>query len=186
MELKNLDLLSLQTNQMKNDNTTQAMCQALNGSLREVVEKIPLCTIRTQIDNLPEHILDEIALSKNIFWYDAKANIIVKRNLIKSSEKVFRYLGTNYAIEQVIKDYFSDGEIQEWYEYGGDPFHFRVLTSNAKVNGELADQFNNAVEKVKRKSTRLQEVIVMMSNSFNLNMGFVLHTGDTITLRQEG
>lgn len=184
MELGNINILKLQTGAMKQDQTTIALSNVLSEGLNAIDTDSSL--IRTRLDALPENILDTLAVEKNIFWYDPQAAIDVKRNLIRNANKVFRHLGTNYAIEQVIADYFGDGKIEEWYEYDGQPYYFRVLTTNTKVTGELADQFHKAIEAVKRKSTRLHEVLVLMSASLNLYYGFVIHTGDKITIRQEG
>ena len=184
MELGKVSILSLQTGSMKQDPTTCAMSEVLSDVFNALDTGKSL--IRTQLGTLPEEILDLIAVEKNIFWYDPNADADIKRNIIKNCNKVFRTLGTNYAIEQVIADYFGDGQIEEWYEYDGQPYHFRVLTTNTKVTGELADQFHKAVEAVKRKSTRLHEVLVMMSANLNLYYGFVLHTGDKVIIRQEG
>lgn len=184
MELGKVNLHSLQTGSMKQDPTTCAMSDVLSDIFNAVDTERSL--IRTQLDTLPEEILDIIAVEKNIFWYDPNAARDIKRNIIRNCNKVFRTLGTNYAIEQVIADYFGDGQIEEWYEYDGQPYHFRVLTTNTKVTGELAEQFHKAVEAVKRKSTRLHEVLLLMSANLNIYYGFVMHTGDKITIRQEG
>lgn len=185
MDFKNVDLLQLQTNHMKQDITTKAISNTLTPEYKKICYSINRTLIRTNIDELSEEILDELAVEKNIFWYDANASIEVKRNLIRNANKVFKYLGTPYAIEQVIQDYFQDGYIEEYFEYNGQPYHFRVLTSNAAVTGELANQFTNAIEKVKRKSTKLDEVIILLSGNLNIYFGFALHTVDTITIRQE-
>lgn len=184
MELRSIDMLALQTTMMKQDKTTQAMSK----STSEQINKINLdhTLIRTNLHMLPESVLDEIAYQKNIFWYDAQATMDVKRNLIANANKVFKYLGTNYAIEQVIADYFGDGTIEEWYEYEGKPYYFRVLTTNQKVTGELADQFHKAVNAIKRKSTRLEEVLVLLTANLNTYYGFAVHVGEVIRIRQEG
>lgn len=184
MKLNELNLLTLQSNHMKSDKTTKALCEALTSSFKNIDTNKSL--FRINIESLSEDVLDELALEKNIFWYDPKADIQVKRNLIRNADKVFKYLGTNYAIEQVVQDYFGDGEVEEWYEYGSMPYHFRVVTSNTSVTGTQADMFNEAVEKIKRKSTRLEEVLVALSATFDIFYGFVIHVGDNIILRQEG
>ena len=175
MELGKVNLHSLQTESMKQDPTTCAMSDVLSDIFNAVDTERSL--IRTQLDTWPEEILDIIAVEKNIFWYDPNAAGDIKRNIIRNCNKVFRTLGTNY---------FGDGQIEEWYEYDGQPYHFRVLTTNTKVTGDLAEQFHKAVEAVKRKSTRLHEVLLLMSANLNIYYGFVMHTGDKITIRQEG
>ncbi|WP_242662073.1 phage tail protein I [Desulfitobacterium hafniense] len=169
---------------MQQDNTTKALCAALNPQLVQVANDIELCLILARLDRLPENILDELAYEFHIEWYDANAAIDVKRALIKSSDMVHMYHGTPYAVEQVVQDYFGDGHVEEWWEYEGLPYHFRVVTSNSAVTGELATQFANAIEKVKRKSTRLDHVLVSMTADFPLYFGFAVHTGDFVTIEQ--
>lgn len=184
MELSNIDLLSLQTSVMKEDITTIAMCQALNPKFIELENETKLCLIYSRIDDLEENILDELAFELHIEWYDATAPIEVKRNLVKNSDKVHMYLGTPYAVEQVIEDYFGDGEVEEWFKYGGAPFYFNVITSNSAVTTELANQFIKAIESVKNKSSRLDQIIISLSAEFNIYFAGVVHSGDISTVRQ--
>lgn len=184
MDLSNINLLTLQTASMKDDPTTKAMCAALSPVLQQVADSIAKELILARVDNLPEEILDELAYELHVDWYDATAEIGVKRSLIKSSDKVHRYLGTPFAVEQVVQDYFGDGQVEEWFDYGGDPYYFRVLTENSAVTGELADQFSRAVDKVKNLRSRLEAVIVTLSGEMNMYFGNVLQTGDYVTIEQ--
>lgn len=183
MRLKEIDLLKLQTSFMRQDETTIALCKALNTELNMIDPK--KCLVIYNLNTLSEEILDEIALSENIFWYDSEAAIEVKREIIRNSDNVFRYLGTDYAVEQVITDYFGDGEVVSWFDYLGIPGHFKVYTSNIEATASLVDQFNRAISFIKRKSAVLDEVVVNMAESYNLVSGFALHIGDAMTLRQE-
>lgn len=184
MDLKTINLLKLQTGQMQEDKTTQAFCASFDSQFQAIANDTEKCILLANIDKLPEDVLDELAVDLHIDWYDANADIDVKRNLIKNSDKVHMYLGTPFAVEQVVQDYFGDGVVEEWFEYGGDPYHFRVVTSNSAVTGELANQFAQAIEKVKRKSTRLELVVVSMVAEFNMYYGHVLQTGTKHMIEQ--
>jgi len=184
MDLKNLDLLTLQTKHMQHDPTTKGICSALTPQFKQVANEVENCLIFARIDELPEEVLDELAYELHIEWYDTNASIDVKRALIKSSDIVHMYHGTPFAVGQVVQDYFGDGYVEEWWEYGGDPYHFRVVTSNAAVTGELANQFAHAIEKVKRKSARLDQVLVSMAADFPIYFGHAIHIGDYMTVEQ--
>lgn len=184
MDLNNIDLLKLQTAYMQEDPTTKALCAALNPQLQEIANSLVKALILAKVDSLSEELLDELAYELHVDWYDAKATIDVKRNLIKNSDKVHMFLGTPYAVEQVVQDYFGDGQVEEWFDYGGQPYYFRVVTENSAVTGELADQFANAVDAVKNKRSRLEAVIVSMTGEMNMYFGNVLQTGDNITIEQ--
>jgi len=135
MDLTNIELLKLQTSYMKDDPTTKALCVALDTELQTIVNSLTKILILSQVDSLEEEILDQLAEDLHIEWYDSTAAIAVKRALIKNSDKVHMYLGTPYAITQVVNDYLNHGTLQEWFEYGGSAYHFRVLTTA----GDIAD-----------------------------------------------
>lgn len=184
MKLKQIDLLKLQTSHMKTDETTIALCKTLNTELNKINPS--KCLIMYNIGTLPEAVLDEIAVSENIFWYNSEASIEVKREIIKNADEVFNYLGTAYAVERVVSDYFGDGEVAEWFDYSGTPGHFKIYTSNTEITAGLAEQFNRAIELIKRKSSVLDEVVVNMVEGLNVVNGFGLHINDTMTISQIG
>ncbi len=183
-DLRNVDLLELQTNFMKQDPTTQALCSALTPQMQKVANEVKLCLIYSRIDELSDQVLDELAWQMKIDWYDATADIVIKRQLIKTAPIIKRCLGTPYAVEEVIKIYFGDGEVEEWFEYDGERGMFKVMTSNTSVTGELAQQFIRVLEAVKRKSSHLEEIIISLSGEMNLYYAGVVHTSDFIEIRQ--
>lgn len=185
MEIKNIDLLSLQTIQMQQDPTVKAMCATLSPKFQSLGDEVKACLIYTRIDYLSSDILDELAWQMHADWYDSTASIDIKRTLIKNALKVHRYRGTPYAIEQVIQDYFGDGYVEEWFEYEGNPYMFRVITSNTSVTSELANQFTRAVNSVKNMRSHLEEIIINISGEMDLYLAGVIQTADEIILEQE-
>jgi phage tail P2-like protein len=184
MKLKEIDLLKIQTSYMRTDETSIALCKTLNAELNKIDPS--KCLIMYKIDTLSEEILDEIAISENIFWYDSQATIEIKREIIKNADEVFTYLGTAYSVERVVADYFGDGEVVEWFNYSGTPGHFKIYTSNTDATAAMVEQFYRAIALIKRKSAVLDEVVVNMVENYNLINGFALHIGDSMTLQQVG
>lgn len=78
----------------------------------------------------------------------------------------------------------KEGRVEEWFEYGGNPFHFRVMTNNPEVTQDKAIEFYRAVESVKRLSARLEKVILSQTEEMSLYVGCVLHVGEKMTVRQ--
>jgi phage tail P2-like protein len=184
LDLSNIDLLALQTKAMQSDPTTIGFCAALTPQLNIVSNQTDSILIYSNIDELPHEVLDILAWQFHIDWYVATAGIEIKRKLIKNCMKVHRSKGTGYAVEQVIEDMFGDGFVTEWFEYGGEAFHFKVITTNPSVTSELANQFNMAVNAVKRKSTVLEQIIISLSAELDIYYAGVVHTGDNLTIRQ--
>ena len=184
MDLKNIDLLSLQTTQMQQDPTVIALCSSLNPQFQHLGEEVKACLIYSRVDYLNDNILDELAWQMHVDWYDSTASIDIKRNIIKNSLKVHQHRGTPYAVELVVQNYFGDGRVEEWFEYNGNPYMFKVVTSNASVTSELANQFTMAVNSVKNLRSHLEQIVIELSGEMDLYLAGVIHTGDKITIEQ--
>lgn len=184
MNLKKLDVLSLQTSYMKNDPTTIAMCAAINPQFKKLADEVKNCLIYARIDDLEEAVLDELAWQMDIDWYDANADIDVKQKLIKTAPEIHKTRGTPDAVERIVKTYFSDGYVKEWFEYGGNPYMFKVVTSNPSVTSELAEQFTKVLDSVKNKRSHLESILISLAGEMNLYFSGVVHIGDNIIIRQ--
>lgn len=85
-------------------------------------------------DTMPEWRLDELAWELNCL-YDFNASIETKREWIKNATPYYRLFGTPQAVYKYLAGYFDDVELEENWQYGGDPFHFRIT-----VDGKWVDE----------------------------------------------
>jgi phage tail P2-like protein len=183
MDLLNLDLLKLQTKFMRQDKTVVGYSAAVGDQLKKIAEETDKALIYSRIDGLPGEVCDILAWQFGADWYDATADIEVKREAIKDVLYLAKIRGTPAAVQRVVEIYFGDGRVEEWFEYGGDPGYFRVLTSNPEATNEKAQQFTKAVESVKRKSQWLEAVILEETiEARDMYFGGMLHIGEFITI----
>lgn len=182
IKLSDFDLLVFQTAYMKSDATTKALCVALNDQYKVVVENIEKTLIYPILDNLPEEVIDELAWQFHVDWYDMQAPIETKIELVKTSRLVHSRLGTVYAVEEVAKAYMGDATIEEWFNYGGEPYYFNVLTSNPSLTGEVLKKMIDIINKVKNVRSWLDKIIVDLSVSSNIYIGAVIQIGEFIDL----
>ena len=127
MKLSELNLLSLQTKFMQDDLTTQGFCAALDTPMKSIANSIKYALLWHNYDNLSEDVLDFMALSLNIPWYDSEADIETKRHIIENSDMVYLFLGTKKAIELVFEAWGVTAYILEWFNYSGDPYHYKIV-----------------------------------------------------------
>lgn len=80
-----------------------------------------------RIGDLDEAVLDILAGDLKIDWYDYGANIEIKRRLIRDSWYVHKRMGTRSAVERATCDVWPYSFLEEWFEYDGHPYHFRVI-----------------------------------------------------------
>lgn len=181
MTLSELEFLRLLPEFMRNDAAVQGLSVGLDIIIPPLSESVKTLSTWDQIDKLSEAELDELAWELNILWYDHGAPIAVKRELVKNSDKVYRHLGTKWAVENVINTYFGEGYISEWFEYGGEPGRFRVYSSNPSLTQERLTEFMNLLDKVKRASAKLDGIFISLTCQMPLAAGVALHEYGTET-----
>lgn len=160
---------------MRNDNAVRGLAAGIDEIIPGLDESIKKLTTWDHIDELSESELDDLAWELNIHWYDTHASIAIKREVIKASDQVYKHLGTKWAVENVIKTYFGSGYISEWWQYGGDPGHFQVNSSNPSLNNERLNEFLGLLDKVKRASAKLDSIVISLSGELQLYAGVALH-----------
>jgi len=60
-------------------------------------------------------------------WWDYNYTLEEKRKTLKDSWNVHRTLGTKGAVEKAISAIYPGTEVREWFEYAGQPYHFKLL-----------------------------------------------------------
>lgn len=169
---------------LKVDPFLVALGEAIEIELKAAYREAESLSNLFEVDKLPEFLLDHLAYQKHVDYYDFTLPIENKRDLIKKAIFFHRQKGTIAAVEDLINTVFGDGQVTEWFEYGGLPFHFKVLTSNPTATHEKADQFIQAINTVKRKTAVLEKVELTQLEEMDLYFGGVLHIGDNLEIKQ--
>lgn len=133
---------------LSDDTRTNALAYAIAKALGARFKEIPLDEIYTRIDELPEKLLDILARDFKIDWYYFDFPVEAKRSLLKSCWSVHRRLGTKEAVTSALSSVFSKAKLEEWFEYGGVPYSFR-LEVEVPENGVTAEQQQRALENIK-------------------------------------
>lgn len=112
---------------LQNDTSMQALASSISSVLAARPVEIDLLRVYTQIDSLPEELLDILAYDFKIDWYDPTyMTLEEKRKTVKNSWRVHRTLGTKGAVESALSAIYENSEVVEWFDYDGDPFHFKI------------------------------------------------------------
>jgi phage tail P2-like protein len=159
----------------------QAMAQAVQAILAYVFKKSKVLDPKNEI---PDWLLDTIASEKHVDFYDASLDIDTKRELINKALFFHRQKGTKGAVEELVQTVFGDGQVIEWFEYNGEPFHFKVRTNNSSATNEKALQFIRAIDSVKRKSAKLEKVEIIQTENLPLTFGAFLHVAEKLVVKQ--
>lgn len=117
MRLNETEMVKLLPAWMQEDGSDKGIATGCDIISRDAYARLKLLSRWDKIDQLSDAELDEMAWELNIQWYDSTAPIAAKRAVIRNSDRVYAKLGTPYAVEQIVADYFGTGEVREWYQY---------------------------------------------------------------------
>lgn len=93
-----------------------------------------LLLIYPAIDSLNEQLIDYLAVQMHVDEYDDTENLDVKRQRVKRSFLLHRLKGTKYAVQKAVSTVYQSAKVEEWPEYSGEPYHFRVTGITAPMN----------------------------------------------------
>lgn len=175
MKLTTLEFVRLLPQFMREDGAVKGLSAAMDQIVPELARSTATLSTWDHIDELNEAELDALAWELNILWYDTGATLDTKRALVKDSDLVYKRLGTKWAVENVINSYFGEGYVTEWFEYDGQPGHFRVYSTNPSLNNEKLAEFLNLLNKVKRASAKLDGIFITLTGQMPLCAGVAVH-----------
>ena len=175
MKTREIDVKKFLPLFMRDDEFNKAVAEAVN----DILTHIDTAKLRTwdQLDKLNHVELDALAYELNVLWYNAAGTLEEKREQIRTSDNVWRTLGTRYAVETVISQLFGSGTLYEFWQYeGGRPHHFKIdVTDPAVLTPEGEKEFMRVLELVKRKSQILDMIKLVLAHKFRAYIAIVPH-----------
>ncbi len=157
---------------LRKDKKMRALAQVVADALSARKEEIDRLRIYTQIDNLPEDLLDILAHDFKVDWYGYDYGIEAKRALIKDSFQVHKKLGTRGAVEKALSDIYPGSEIEEWFDYGGLPFFFRIILDVTQQRVSIThDEVIRAVDMNKPIRAHLQDNALIYRSRVHIEIG---------------
>lgn len=184
MRVNDANPLKLLPRFMRDERVARALFAAIQPTLKRLTKSADAMKLY-DYDQMSEKLLDELAWQRNVLWYDYASDISIKRAVIKSAPEIYRILGTKQAIIQAVADYFGDAIVQEMWEYGGEPFHFRIYTSNPDAVEKNGAKLRAIVELVKRASAIMDGIYVGSSLTARTYIAVVAQNHKVITFGME-
>lgn len=125
------------------------------------------------VEKMPEWRLDEMAWELNCL-YDYNASIDRKRIWIRDAMPMYACYGTIEAVYLYLSGYFADVEVEENWQYGGQPYHFRVT-----VDGEWTPENAAWAQKAISTAKNVRSVMDNLRIGSSCVLG-ILATGEVL------
>ena len=153
---------------------TQAFAYAVGRQIEKLCAYSDAARTYAAIATMPEWLLDYMAVELRTPSYDENYSLNTKRALIQGSLLFYSQMGTPAAVNRIIETIFQTGYIEEWYEYDGDPHHFRAYVGDGgEVKPGELEEFRRVLSSVKRLSSWLDDIITITT----MDPDFVTFTG---------
>ena len=154
--LKDADFYATFPPALRKDEKMVALGRLIADELHQTVEQTKKNIIYANINELSETWLDVLAYDLHVDWYDYDYPIEAKRAIIRDSVRVHQKLGTKAAVEMALGGIHPKSEIEEWFDYGGKPYRFRIVldTTESRVAADY-DEIIKTVDIYKRLTAHL-------------------------------
>lgn len=164
---------------IKNDPQVIAACGAIDKELSEIYDEIPSICFWPFVNQQVPPLLDVLAWEMHVdVWqgWEGDLSIEKKRQLINDSIDWHQHKGTKWAVEQMLATVFTKGYVIEWYQYGGNPYFFQIVTEDPVSDpGQIATVIN-AIYAVKNERSWLDGFIRLKNTALNMYLGIAVIT----------
>ena len=141
---------------------TKAFAYAVGRQIEKLCAYSDAARTYAAIATMPEWLLDYMAVELRTPSYDENYSLKTKRALIQGSLLFYTQMGTPAAVNRIIETIFETGYIEEWYEYDGDPHHFRAYVGDGGEGGPGdLEEVRRVLSSVKRLSSWLDDIITI-------------------------
>ena len=162
----------------------QYLVDTFDTSFENIQNQIINVLILPRIDEITdENLLDLIAWQLHIEGYELATTIEQKQNMIKNAFILHKYKGTPYAIKQVFASLGITAELQEWFEYGGNPYMFKILLDTVISDEETYIELAKLINEYKNIRSWLDSIGVHREYTDNVYVGSALDDGKYYTVQ---
>ena len=159
----------------KGDPRNDAFSYAVKKMMQFILEKADGTRTYSIIQNLPDDILDMLAVELRTMYYEETMDISVKRNIIQNTLTWYAKAGTPAEVEELFSVVFGSGKIVEWFDFTEPPYTpgtFDIVT-NAPMERGIIDTLSAIIDRVKNARSQIRRVVINRD----------LHQGASIAMR---
>lgn len=172
-KIQNANLYEILPFNVRNDDIEiQSLAFALQKGISKICQYADRVKVMSNIDNITEDVINNIATELNIPCFDVNYDIKIKRILIKEAFIWHTISGTASAIRKYFATISKDTDIQEWYDYNGEPYHFRIIATvpeEQEISEKDLNDIAQKISKLKNARSILDEALIVKEHIQNAN-----------------
>lgn len=170
IELKGSRFTQILPYNLSSQTQTRALAYAIGIQVDKLLVMAERMVIWADLDRVPEQLLDYLAAELRTPSYSEDYPVQVKRDLIQKSFLFYTSMGTPWAVDELVKAIFGNGLVEEWNEYGGQPYHFRLTVDVTRmpVTARPVEEVDQLLRDIKRRSAWLDQISYMIRSALEI------------------
>lgn len=136
MDILNMQIKELLPESLKTDPEAIKICDAAQPVFDRIKAAVTKLLLIPNIHQQPPEILEHLAWERNLEaeeGWELSDSEEQKIELILNAYEIQRYKGTRFAIIKSLQLLGINAEFQKWTEYGGDPYHFKIIINQSNA-----------------------------------------------------
>ncbi len=187
IEFKHYDLLNSVPPNLLKDEKIKNLAKVLSKQNQKLAEAGEKLNFVENIRTLPEAVVDYLLWEKNIGYNEGlilASTYEEKVALLESAIKLKRIKGTPAAIELIFDLLNINTVLKEWFEYGGQPYHFmlEVTVTDRGLSEDMVTKLENLVLAYKNTRSKLEAIDIFLTSKGTYYIGACMQTGEEITI----
>lgn len=186
IKLKDVEILDLLPYTFKRNPRYIALSKAIKTMFDVLYNQNSRSNFWADINNAYPEILDAMAAELDAPFYFTSMPDDQKRTIITAAFAYNSQIGTVGAVQSILNAAFGGGEIVEWVDYNGKPYHFKlnITIDHTKqyLSKEIVENFYKLLDKVKNVRSKLDALTIETSAMGALYIGGIIQKHKVITL----
>lgn len=169
---------------LKADAQIAALAKSLSAELAKILTDAQLTLHLPRLDSLPDNVLDHLAYQYHADFYSDDFSLDIKRNLIRETFFKHRIKGTAAAVEKILSAVMVNPVVEEYFEYSGAPYYFRIKTGGFLLELDNESRFLELINDAKNLRSWLEEITfdLTIEEPETLNVAHLLNDAEfTVT-----
>ena len=183
-EISSVRIIDLLPESIARDEGVRKAAEAIQAEIDLVTAQIEVLKMVPDLDSVNAAVLDHLAWQWGVKFYSDTLPVEQRRTLVKQAFTQAKARGTKAAVQAVISAVFSQGVLEEWYQYGGDPYHFRYVSNEIITEPGVLETMIRAIETEKNARSLLERVLLRREFSDSIYAGLGIRKIVTTKLRR--
>ncbi|MGL4665676.1 MAG: phage tail protein [Clostridium butyricum] len=138
------------------DKKLLTISDGIDKILKRINEKMDKCYIYKNLANNYPEVIDELFWEWHVDYYSEDLPLDKKIKLIRNSYVNHLRKGTPWAVENMLNDVLERYSLLEWFEYGGKPYHFKIITDKEFDEIDSIEKINKIVNITKNARSHFE------------------------------